>query len=51
MDEVKTGEIEEMANDIRNLIRSTAISRALASLLYDKGYRKANAERKDDETR
>ena len=34
-------QIEEMASEIHNLIRSTAVSRALASLLYDKGYCKA----------
>ena len=35
-------QIEEMAADIHSLIRSDAISRALASLLCDKGYCKAS---------
>lgn len=35
-------QIEEMGADICTLFRSNTMSRALASLLYDKGYRKAS---------
>jgi hypothetical protein len=40
-------QIEGLASDIFALLRSFALSRALASLLYDKGYRKASEVAKD----
>lgn len=38
----KEMKIEEMAKDIIALVRVEPLSRALASILYDKGYRKAS---------
>ena len=40
-------QIEELASVIFDLVRSFALSRALASILYDKGYRKASEVAKD----
>lgn len=41
----KEKQIEEMAADIYFLLRSDMMSRAMASLLYDKGWYKQSAEK------
>ena len=38
----KQDQINQLANDIYSLFRSESMSKAMASLLYDKGYRKTS---------
>ena len=42
MDDKRKQEITQLATDIYSMFRSLAMSRALASVLYDEGYRKAS---------
>ena len=41
-------EIEELSNDIYSLFRSKTMSRAIASLLHKKGWRKDTEKEKND---